>query len=218
MKKIFTLLLVLGGIGTASAQNKVTFGPKIGVGVSNSISTDDKTNDMISGLKVGMSVGGFVEWRTAKWFALSADVLFTLKGSKGSDVLRDGSYTSNVINNYRFRSIDVPLLMNFYLVKGLAIKAGIQPEFMLSAKNKYLISVSDSRKRETAAGTDDLINYMHQLNLSIPVGISYSFKSGLILDLRYNIAVTNIISDTGLANVNDNIKTPYALLSLGWKF
>lgn len=54
---------------------------------------------------------------------------------------------------------------------------------------------------------------MNKVDFAIPVGISYSFKMGLVLDLRYHIACTNLLKDGDYKLTNQ-----VASLTVGWRF
>ena len=83
MKKIVLSLIaasaaMLAGTGTASAQNfdwveSFSWGPKAGLNVSTMSNTDWDA-------KVSFTAGMFAQVRTADWFALSMDVLYSRQG------------------------------------------------------------------------------------------------------------------------------------------
>lgn len=214
MKKIFTLIAALAIVGTAAAQKTFTFGPKVGMNFANLHSSDSEENDDISGLKPALVIGGFVEYRAANWFAVSADVLYSRKGALSDITSTVGSYSANVKNNIRLSYIDVPIMANFYVTKGLALKTGVQPSFLAGAKVKNEITVND----QTQKNTRDVKDYMKSVDFAIPVGISYSFNMGLMIDLRYNIACSDIIKDKDAADMTGKITNQVATLSVGWKF
>ena len=95
-------------------------------------------------------------------------------------------------------NLNIPILANFYLVKGLAVKAGIQPGFLLKAKNNDVDVKAAYKKADVA----------------VPVGVSYLFNCGLILDARYNIGLTSLAKDT----FGDNNQNRLFQLSAGWRF
>ena len=66
--------------------------------------------------------------------------------------------------------LNIPLTVNYYVVNGLALKAGVQPGFLI-AKDK-----NDDAKK---------------FDLSIPVGASYEYQN-FVFDARYNIGVTKV--------------------------
>ena len=91
----------------------------------------------------------------------------------------------------RLNYLNVPILANYYIIGGLAVKAGIQPGFLLNSK-------SMAKNNETTVKTDS--KGWSNADFSIPVGISYDCPFGIILEARYNIGVSNIVaSDKGTA-------------------
>lgn len=209
MKHILLLVLISFVAVSASAQKKFTFGPKAGFTVANLHVDDDDQNDQISGVKAGLVIGAFAEYRAVKWFAVSADVLFARKGAQNEFKESTSGFDRETENNFKLNYIDVPVLANFYVAKGFAIKAGIQPSFLLSAKNKVSQKTNGELKKETV----DFKKELNKVDFAIPVGISYSFKMGLVLDLRYHIACTDLLKDGDYKLTNQ-----VASLTVGWKF
>lgn len=163
MKKILlTLMAACAVFSFASAQETgFGFGVKAGVNISN------QTLDDAAKYKAGFTGGIFADYRTCNWFAVSVDVLYSRQGSKieNSDIKLRTDY------------LNIPVLANFYLTRGMALKTGVQPGFLLAAKAKEGDVKVDAK------------NIYKTFDLSIPVGLSYDFKFGLILDARYNIGV-----------------------------
>lgn len=219
MKKFFTLIAALAIVGTAAAQSPWSFGPKVGINIASVHSTNGTADDLISGAKAGFIVGGFAEYRMSNLFALSADLLYSRKGSMNettySSPVNDASVKSKM--DYRLGYLDVPIMANFYVTKGLALKAGLQPSFLLSGKLKqkiteYNIDISDVLVDETT----DVKSDMHSVDLAIPVGVSYTFDFGLIVDVRYNFACTNILKhDDGESG---KLRNRVGTITVGWKF
>ena len=170
---------------------------------------DDEKNDEISGVRTGLVVGAFAEYRAVKWLAVSADVLFAQKGAENEFSIKTSELDQTTKNNFKLNYIDVPVLANFYVTKGLALKAGIQPSFLVSAKNKISATLDGGSYKETA----DLKDELNSVDFSIPVGISYTFKMGLVLDLRYHIGCTDLLKD-GDYKLTNRVAT----LTVGWKF
>lgn len=209
MKKILLFLLVGLVALSASAQKKFTFGPKVGFAVADLHADDDKMDDQISGVKTGLVAGVFAEYRPMKWFAVSADVLFARKGSEYELNTKTIELEQKLKNNYKLSYIDVPLLANFYVTRGLALKAGVQPSFLIAAKNK----VSGTVNGEKVDDKLDLKDAIRTVDFAIPVGISYTFRMGLVLDVRYDISCTDLLKD-GDYKLTNRVAT----LTVGWKF
>lgn len=209
MKKILLFLLIGLVALPASAQKKFTFGPKVGFAVADLHADDDKMDDQISGVKTGLVAGVFAEYRPMKWFAVSADVLFARKGSEYELNTKTVELEQKLKNNYKLSYIDVPLLANFYVTRGLALKAGVQPSFLIAAKNK----VSGTVNGEKVDDKVDLKDAIRTVDFAIPVGISYTFRMGLVLDVRYDISCTDLLKD-GDYKLTNRVAT----LTVGWKF
>ena len=180
MKKIlFSILAVATFAFTASAQDTgFGYGVKAGINIANLTNSDGN-------YKVGFTGGIFADYRFSNLFALSADVLYSRQGTKGEGV------------KVKTDNLNIPILANFYLVKGLAVKAGIQPGFLLKAKNNDVDVKAAYKKADVA----------------VPVGVSYLFNCGLILDARYNIGLTSLAKDKDIVTRNSVFA-----VTAGWRF
>ena len=97
--------------------------------------------------------------------------------------------------------LTVPMVANFYVLKGLALKAGLQPGFKLNAKlEREANGHSDSADLKNVKGFD----------LAMPVGLSYEFKR-FVIDARYNVGLLEVADDTDIKNLGFQ-------LTLGYKF
>ena len=93
--------------------------------------------------------------------------------------------------------ITVPVLANYYLVNGLAVKTGVEVGFKSSAESK------NGDEKEDIEGVKSVI-------MSIPVGASYEYKN-VVLDARYNIGVTKAFKE-------GNAKQSAFVVTFGYKF
>ena len=198
MKKLFLAasMLMLSVVSFAQSEpGTLTFQPKIGLNVANFSEMDD------SDPRVGLSAGAEFEYQLTQLFSLSAGALYSMQGFKATD------YTQGVKLDMTFKTdyINIPVLANIYLYKGLVFKFGLQPSF--NVRSKY---------KATALGTTisgDLSDYDVETNtfdLSIPFGLSYEYKN-VVLDARYNLGVTKSFED-------EDAKNRVFQLTLGYKF
>ena len=126
MKKVlFAALMMFSSVG-AFAQHAVgsfNLQPKIGVSIANL--TDMKDSDP----RVGLVAGVEGEYQASDIFSVSAGVLYSMQGAKAN--------IGNLIAaTNRLDYINVPIMANVYVVKGLAVKLGVQPGFNVSNKLK----------------------------------------------------------------------------------
>ena len=198
MKKFMMIAaMMLLSVG-AFAQNEVgqfTLKPMAGVNLATLTKTDD------SKLRVGLAAGVEAEYGVAENFSLSLGALYSMQGvkftEKGSGATLDVTYKLDYIN--------IPVLANYYLFKGFAIKAGIQPAFKASAKVKAELSSGSASVKDS-----ETLDGVKGFALSIPFGLSYEYES-FVLDARYNLGVTKAF-DAG------DSKNSWFMFTLGYKF
>lgn len=225
MKKSLLLIILLASVSVVSAQKTFTFGPKVGFNISDigmkfeDDGSESSSDDGIGGAKPSLVIGAFAEFRPVKVFGLSVDVLYSRQGMKDDLEMSIGSFNLSAKNNLRLHYLNVPIMANIYIVGGLAFKAGIQPGFLLGAKSIEETS-GDSGNEST---TTDLkkAGALKNADITIPVGLAYSFNFGLVLDARYNIPFNDIatnkfneISEFGSTKVTNRVFT----FTAGWRF
>ena len=189
MKKLLfvaALLLSTLGINAQRAAGTFSVQPKVGMTLANLT----KGNGDV---KVGAIAGAEFEYQVHPIVCISFGALYSMQGSKNDDVKMNLDY------------INVPILANIYVVKGLALKAGIQPAFNVSNKVKSDGVSVDWNKYFSGSDAE-----VKTFDFSIPVGASYEF-SDFVIDARYNFGLTKIM------NASDS-KNSVFQITLGYKF
>ena len=159
----------------------ITVQPKIGINGANITDADNSDS------RIGLVLGGEFEYRVSPIFSLSAGALYSMQGCKGTAEDEDGN-TGDV--SLKLDYINVPILANVYVVKGLAIKLGIQPGF--NVRHKATASVSGVNVTTNLPG-------IKSVDFSIPIGVSYEFNR-FVIDGRYNFGLTKLIDDSDSKN------------------
>jgi hypothetical protein len=193
MKKLMMIAIMMIAAVSVNAQNEagqVSIKPMAGI----NLATMTKTTD--SKMRVGLAAGLEFEYGVAENFGLSAGVLYSMQGVKG----KEAWLGEKADITYKFDYINIPVLANFYITKGLAIKAGIQPGF--NVKKKVAVEVAGVKDDATV---DDVKGFA----LSVPVGLSYEFAN-VVLDARYNWGLTKAIK-------NADSKHSYFTITLGYR-
>jgi len=193
MKKYLFMALFAVAAISANAQNEVgqiTLKPMVGMTIAN-------LTDLNGDAKIGLAAGVEAEFGVAEKFGITAGALYSMQGTK-CDFSEEGV---NVTYKVKLEYINIPILANYYIVPGLAIKAGIQPGFNVKAKAKA-----------TAAGNsaETDIDGVKTVDFSIPVGLSYEYQ-GFVLDARYNWGLTKVWDGS-------DAKNSVFMISLGYKF
>lgn len=208
MKKLLTLMALIAIALSAQAQHEegdVTIQPKVGITISN-ITDGDKS-------KVNLAYGVEFERFFTDQFSASLGVVFTDQGCKydiyDQDIVAGSVVHDDMILNIYYGTL--PIMANYYVLPGLALKAGIQPAFRVKANIEYNGEKMDF-DNTIDAFFDGNDNKMNTFDLSIPVGFSYEFN-GITFDARYNFGVTKLIS-----NSDESIYNKVFIMTLGYKF
>ncbi|QUB77730.1 porin family protein [Prevotella jejuni] len=189
MKKILVVAaLMLSSVSTFAQHAVGSFNlqPKVGVSIANL--TEFKGTDP----RVGVVAGVEGEYQASDIISVSAGVLYSMQGAKGN------IGNSNDATN-RLDYINVPIMANVYVVKGLAVKLGVQPGF----------NVSNKIKKNNLNAVDNSIK-AQSVDVSIPVGLSYEY-SNFQLDARYNWGVSKALKWS-------DAKNSVFQITLGYKF
>ena len=225
-KTIWGLLTGLCLCGGVSAQKNFSFGPKVGINLSDIyIDADGISESVIRGVKPALVIGGFAEYRFLPRLGLSAEVLYSRQGSQSDRYIYRGNpmfgeQNASYQHEYKLQYLNVPILLNVYLIGGLAVQAGIQPGFLLNGDFEMDIEFNGE---QTSSHTDigrDLNNF----ELAIPMGLSYTFDYGFFLDVRYNLALSDLMkNDTREALDLEGVtyhkmKNRVFAFAVGWKF
>ena len=193
MKKFFLMAVMAVACMTANAQNSrhsegsFTLQPMIGIAAGTLSGTYSDFEISSKDPRAGLTIGAEAEYYTkTPWLSVSAALMYTQQGWETK--VNGKTYTQKL--DY----INIPVLANFYVAKGFALKIGLQPGFLVSADDK---------------------SSFESFNLSMPIGLSYEFKNGITLDLR---------GTPGLTAVNKNSSSDWKLrsdcstLTIGYKF
>lgn len=194
------MMAVLTASLTAMAQHEegdFLVQPKVGLNIA-TLSDADKT---IGAANFGIEA----EFMLTDYFSLSVGGMVSNQGGKYDDSLY-GSYSVDL--DYAI----VPVMANFYMLPGLALKAGVQPGFRMKAKVKTDGSTYDMDQfYALLSGTGIEDDYkVNKFDLSIPVGIAYEYRN-VVLEARYNWGVSKIMD-------NDSFYNRVFQLTLGYKF
>lgn len=170
-KNILALCLLLLTLG-ASAQHAVgvtTIKPYIGLSYASMFNGDLDFRNAIA-------VGVDVEKRLAKWFAVSGGLAYAPLGGK----YINGDNRSFI---WKHDYITLPVTANFYPLRGLAFKVGLQPGLSVRNHQEGLNYGFPSSK--TMEGD------VKPFDLAVPVAISYELYN-VVVDVRWNIGVMDI--------------------------
>ena len=197
MKKILVVAaLMLSSVSTFAQHAVGSFNlqPKVGVSIANL--TEFKDTDP----RIGVVAGVEGEYQASDIFSVSAGVLYSMQGSKYEYELLNQKYKSTNKLDY----INVPIMANVYVTKGLAVKLGVQPGFNVSSSNKQEVNTF------AGSGSSTFDVKAKSVDFSFPVGLSYEYNN-FQLDARYNWGLTKAFE-------NGKAKNSVFQITLGYKF
>lgn len=195
VKLILTFLIIISSLFEITAQSQWSFGPKIGLGIS-----DVSVTSLDHNSRTGITAGLFGEYRIHN-FALEADFLYANQGFKwNKDAIEE---------NYLLIPLKVKLYMP-YLLKGLNIFAG--PQLDLCIKRADWIWLLMSGQGATEMGKQS-IPYQNTL-ASITFGLGYRFDFGLDLAFSYNAGIVSNVKEYSDKNRVFQLTAGYDLCKL----
>lgn len=191
MKRLTMMAVLAIAALTANAQNtqhevgEITIQPKAGLAIG-SLSGKYTYVGEKAKLRFGLSAGMEAEYYANNCFSISAGVNYDQQGWKIDNVTHKLDY------------LNIPVLANYYVTRGLAVKIGVQPGFLLNARE----------------GSNTVKSDYKSFNFSIPIGISYEYQN-FVLDARSNWSVVRANK-----NYDDENKwrSDLVTFTIGYKF
>lgn len=170
MKKISLFIAAVLLSSVLFAQDLPKLGIKGGLNYSNLVN-DNGLNEFRK-YKAGFHGGLLAHIHTGnKNFAIQPEVLYSLQGTE---------LQTNPVQNINLHYINVPVLVQYMFDNGFRLETGPQVGALISAKSKYDGS-SENINDEFKGG-----------DFSWAFGLGYLSESGLGVDARYNLGISNI--------------------------
>jgi hypothetical protein len=187
MKKLnFMVLLIMlslplmaqesaGAVKSSGVKGRLGFYG--GVNFANINGDSDSYDEALTGYQLGVM---YCVYSSGNIFSCWLEPGYNMIGSKYNDTYDAGSGTQNVNGSVNLGYIMVPVIARFQSPKGLFGDIGLQPQLLVSAKDKY-----DGNK-------DDYKDYVNSFDFGIPVGVGYEYKKKVGLSARYYMGLSNI--------------------------
>ena len=174
MKKFFMAALMLMASAATFAQQSVgsfTIQPKVGLNIASLTKADG------SDPRFGVAAGAEFMYQASDILGVSFGALYSMQGAKYDHATDKLDY------------INIPVLANVYVAKGLAVKMGLQPGFCVNSKAKY------EEKGVSVEGESDA----KTVDLSLPIGLSYE-AGNFVIEGRYNWGLTKVWDNADCKN------------------
>jgi hypothetical protein len=171
------MLAVLATLQTLSGQSKgLIFSVVAGVNKSTIVGDSDSWKDPFGAM--GGVILNFARMAD-DMVSFRAEVNFSMQGANWEEDWGQGLVSGTTRLNY----INIPIVVRYQLEGGFFGEIGIQPGFLVSAKDKY------------EGMTDDWMEYMNKIDFGIPVEVGYEFKNNIGVGVRVVPGISNIYSD-----------------------
>ena len=130
-------------------------------------------------MKVGLVAGAEFGCAFSEKCGITAGLLYSMQGSK----------YKKTDDEQKLDYLNIPVLFNYYVAPGFAVKVGPQLGILTRAKtadweNNTLRRVDDY----------DIKHLCNTIDFSVPVGVSYEFRD-FVMDARYNIGISKVGKD-----------------------
>ena len=232
---IFSLLSALTLQANAqdalSRAGKLSVIPQVGVSLakfsentlfyingSQSAAIDDR-------FKAGFLAGAELMYNTSDQLAFTLGCFYVQAGNHYLDHEEGGAKGGQGVtsNNVTIGQISVPLMLNYYVVPGVAVKGGVELNFNTSATWKYSYSdytVDDAGVRTYQPPVDVKQNDLHakSVTVSIPLGLSIEYEN-VVLDARYHVPLTKAFKhDDPISSSWGDAKNMLVTVTAGYRF
>ena len=189
MKKLLTIIATAFMAISVSAQSEagsLTWKPNVGFTIS-SVTGADKDVEADRGAAVGLTAGVEAMYMISEKFGAALGLNYTgynikFKEQKGV-----------IASNYYF---NIPVTVNYYVVPGLALKAGLALNVLSSAKvdgkdKEEIFTAQHMPDGSTLNVTQKYKDDYESTFFSVPVGASYEINN-FVFDARYSFGVSAV--------------------------
>lgn len=204
-----------------NAQN-IRFGVKGGLNLSSL--NGDNSLDYWSGFKykTGFHIGGIVEFKLSDKISIQPELLFSSQGYK-SDVNIDFYFeqypdydeslsASQIDEKVTFNYLNLPIMGKLHFSEKFNLEFGPQIGFLMSAKTIAKDNLGEELK-------SDIKDSKSKIDLGLNLGVGYTFKNSIFLNIRYNLGLTDVNDfDDEFSEFIEVNKNSVFSLSLGYFF
>lgn len=171
--------------------------------------------------RYGWRAGVEAAFQLTDKFALAAELKYSLQGANYEDFEIPANHTDDynldatTVSDISLSQhyVQLPILARYYVARGFAIQAGLQPGYCVS----NTLSTSLTYGNKPMDVVDDKTDLLSKFDLSVPVGITYE-AYGIVLDARYNIGVTNVYGGSWDGGTKPTSRNSVVEISLGYRF
>lgn len=161
----------------------------------------------------GFFIGAECEYQLTGRFSLAAGLNYTAQGGRWKDFRRPDFEIkkTQIILGY----VNLPVVANFYLFEGFAVKAGVQLGYLTNANMQSTFVNKGAGIHDEDKHDESLMDDCRKWDLSIPIGLSYELSDELVIDARYHLGLTRLNKEN---DADGNARNRSLLVTVGYRF
>lgn len=171
-KAVFTALAVVLSLATFS---QTQIGIKGGININDIEDSRYRNN---TATRIGYHGGLLFHIHVRRKLAVQPEVVFSSQGAKYTHP----DFNGDVVTNY----LNIPVLLQYMGSRGIRLETGPQVGFLL-----------DAELRRNGNAVADLKQSMNEADFSWAFGLGFLSRSGLGVDARFNLGLTDIFEQGG---------------------
>lgn len=195
---LMVLIMPIGVIAQSEESPNFSYGPKVGINVSNAKYAGEGNPYVDTKSLVGFHVGVFARYLFLRSMAARLELLYSQKGSRWD---YDGSSYQERLNYF-----DVPLLFEYQIIEMLSLVLGPQFGFLMSA-NQFEVDNKDNKF--------DMKEYYNTMDIGLVFGAEVQLFLNFHLALRY---ILGLSSATNEESYGEKWKNNMFQVSIGYSF
>ncbi len=214
MKKLL-LITVAFLIGMTVHAQEFHFGAKLGGALTNFTISDAEDGTPDNDSKFGFYAGVVAEYMFNDQFAFAPELEIATAGAKNTVETSETQYglttTTSGSEDLKMLYLNVPIMFKYYPNENISLDFGPQLGFLMSAKYDYdyKVKVVDDTGSVLAENSDsekdkDIKDNFNSTDCGLNIGATYKMESGLFINARYYLGLSNIGKDTGDATIKNN--------------
>ena len=197
MKKVLLIVLIVGFMVSVSfAQiGNMKFGLKSGMTLGKIKINADIPSSVDRKLRMGFAAGGMMVMPVGEKMALQAELIYVKKGEKFSESGMEFESCMDVL--------ELPVLFKYRVMEKASIYAGMSFDYLLNSTFMYY--------------NLDELDTVTKFGYGVSFGGQYIIDK-LILDLRYDLGLSNYIDKVVIPELGDEIKLNTIYFTMGYLF
>ena len=142
----------------------------------------------------GFLIGADFEYQLTDKFGITAGLNYTRQGGKWQNYYRPDKKLEYKDIQMPLGYVNLPIMANFYVFKGLAIKAGVQFGYLTNANFQYKADydVDALGGKDFFKEDESIISECNRLDVTIPLGISYDLTENITIGASYHLGLTRL--------------------------